>query len=71
MIIYKNILEKLASSGWTAYQIQRSRILSTSTMDRLRHNSPISTLTLDTICKMCSCQPGDLLEWVPDENPEE
>lgn len=23
--------------------------------------------TLDAICRVLECQPGDLLEWVPDE----
>lgn len=26
--------------------------------------------TLDAICRVLECQPGDLLEWVPDE-PED
>ena len=26
--------------------------------------------TLDAICRELDCQPGDLLEWVPDEDGE-
>lgn len=25
--------------------------------------------TLDAICRVLECQPGDILEWVPDEPP--
>ena len=25
--------------------------------------------TLEAICQVLNCQPGDLLEWVPDEPP--
>ena len=25
--------------------------------------------TLEAICQVLNCQPGDLLEWVPDESP--
>lgn len=69
MIVYQEILERLAAAGYTAYRLQREKLLPGSTMDRIRHNSPISTDTLDTICRLCQCQPGDLLIWVPD--PEE
>lgn len=25
--------------------------------------------TLDAICRVLGCQPGDILEWVPDDDP--
>ena len=25
--------------------------------------------TLDAICRVLDCQPGDVLQWVPDDNP--
>ena len=27
--------------------------------------------TLESICKVLNCQPGDILEYTPDENPPE
>lgn len=69
MIVYHEILERLSAAGYTAYKLQREKLLPGSTMDRIRHNSPISTDTLDTICRLCNCQPGELLTWEPD--PEE
>lgn len=27
--------------------------------------------TLDAICRVLECQPGDILRWVPDEEPAE
>jgi putative transcriptional regulator len=26
--------------------------------------------TLESICKVLDCQPGDILEFIPDKNPE-
>lgn len=26
--------------------------------------------TLDAVCRVLDCQPGDVLRWVPDEEPE-
>jgi putative transcriptional regulator len=25
--------------------------------------------TLDAVCRVLECQPGDVLRWVPDDNP--
>lgn len=69
MIVYHEIMEKLSAAGFSAYRLQKEKLIPGSTMDRIRHNSPISTDTLDTICRLCSCQPGELLTWEPD--PEE
>lgn len=30
--------------------------------------SAVRFSTLETICKVLECQPGDILEYVPDEN---
>ena len=27
--------------------------------------------TLESICKVLDCQPGDILEFIPDKNPEQ
>lgn len=70
MIIYQEILVKLSEAGYTAYRIQKEKLLTGSTMDRIRKGKPITTATLDVICGLCSCQPGDLLAWQPDEKPE-
>lgn len=70
MIIYNHVIEKLADAGYTAYRIQQEKLISGSTLDRLRHNGPISTETLNVICGLCQCQPGDLLSWEPDKDKD-
>ena len=69
MIVYNDIFGKLAAAGWSAYRLQKERRISNGTIIQIRQGKPISTATLDTICRLCSCQPGDLLTWEPD--PEE
>ena len=70
MIIYKDVLSRLASCGYTAYRIQREKLISGSTLDRIRHNESITTEILNTICELCQCQPGELLEWKPDDHKD-
>lgn len=71
MIVYRDILRRLAESGWSTYRVAKERLLSPSTIDRIRNDQPINTTTIDTICRLCNCQPGDILSYVPDDLSEE
>lgn len=66
MIVYHNILGKLASSGWPTTRLQKERQISNGTIIQIRAGKPITTTTIDTICRLCHCQPGDLISYVPD-----
>ena len=35
-------------------------------LQKLREGQMVSWATLETICVLLNCQPGDLLEFVPD-----
>jgi putative transcriptional regulator len=71
LIIFCNVMQLLADHGWTSYRLRRERVLSEGTLSRIRNGQPITTVTVDTICRLCSCQPGDLLHYVPDPGPDE
>ena len=68
MIVYLNILAKLAANGWPTTRLQRERQISNGTIIQIRAGKPITTATLDTICRLCNCQPGDLLRYEPDRD---
>ena len=67
MIVYKGILQRLFAAGWSSYRLAKEHLISPSTLDRIRSGQPINTTTIDTICRLCGCQPGDLLQYKPDE----
>ena len=67
MIIYLDILQKLADKGWTAYKLRQEKIIGEATMTRIRKGEPIKTDTIDKICGLLNCQPSDLLKWERDE----
>ena len=70
MIRYKlDIMLALRNAGYNSYRIQKEKLLSSTTVQKLRHGDTTLTVeNLNTICDMLQCQPGDLLEWVPAEN---
>ena len=70
MIIYQQILAKLAAAGYSSYRLSAENLISGSCMDRIRRGKPITTKTIDTICELCNCQPGDLLRFEPNEIKE-
>lgn len=69
MIRYKiDILDELRKAGFSSYRMRNKKILSEGTMQKLRvGNTNITISVLNEICDLLDCQPGDLLEFVPDE----
>lgn len=70
MIVYNDILNKLAACGWPTTRLQREHEISNGTIIQIRAGKPITTTTIDTICRLCSCQPGDIITYVPDQEAE-
>lgn len=71
-IIYKiDILETLKSAGYTSYKLRKDKLLGELTIQNLRNKKMVSFANIDTICRLLSCQPGDLLEYIPDKSPQD
>ncbi|MDE7261551.1 MAG: helix-turn-helix transcriptional regulator [Oscillospiraceae bacterium] len=73
MLRYKiNILEELKKAGYSTYRMRQEKVLSESTLQRIREGSTVITMeSLGVICDILQCQPGNLVEWVPSGNAEE
>jgi putative transcriptional regulator len=61
----------LARKGWTPYRLARETGLTVPTAYRLADPElefgRFTADTLDRICAALNVQPGDLLEWVPEQ----
>lgn len=70
-IRYKvDIMAKLKEKGYSSTKIREEKLIGQSYLQQLRHGELVSWKTLDTICALLDCQPGDLLEYVK-EAPED
>ena len=67
MIIYLDILQKLAEKGWSSYRLRHENVLPESVLTRLRQGKPVTTETVGKLCELLDCQPGDILKWEPGE----
>lgn len=62
-----NVLDALKGAGYTTYKIRRDGLLSQSTLQKLRDGIGVSWDNVQTLCRLLGCQPGDIMEYVPDE----
>ena len=68
MIRYKiDILYALKCRGFSSTFLRQNKILSESAMSSLRHNNPVSFVTLDRICALLGKDVSELIEFIPDE----
>ncbi len=67
-IRYKiNILEALKEAGYNTNKIRKERIMGQATLQQLRNGELVSWKNIETICNLLNCQPGDIMEYIPDE----
>lgn len=65
MISYEPFYLTLKQKGISTYKLINQFGVSRSLLDRLKHNKPISTVTLDDLCKILDCSVEDILKFVP------
>ena len=67
MISFAPFYETLKKRNISTYKLINQYGISRSLLDRLKHNKPISTVTLDDLCKILSCRVEDILLFTEDE----
>lgn len=69
LLRYKtDILSALKERGYTTYTLRKASLISEGSIQNIRQGKPPRPDTLNTLCKLLDCQPGDILEYVPDDN---
>ena len=66
MISYEPFYLTLKEKGVSTYKLIQQYGVSRSLLDRLKHNKPISTVTIDDLCKILSCSVEEILKFIPD-----
>lgn len=70
MIKYDKLFSMLSAKGLSYTTFLRSNGFYSATTTKLKKNETINTDTINKLCKLLNCQPGDILEYVEDENEE-
>ena len=68
-----NVLAQLKEAGYNTSIIRKEKIMGEAMLQKIRSGQMVSWATLETICDLLDCQPGDLVEFVREpavqENP--
>lgn len=66
MISYEPLYKTLKEKGISTYKLINEYGISRSLLDRLKHNRPISTVTLNDLCNILHCKVQDVLVFIDD-----
>lgn len=61
-----DVLNALKEKGFTTYKIRQEKLLSESTVQKLRAGVGVSWENIETLCRLLECQPADLIEYIED-----
>ena len=70
MISYRPFWNTLKNSKESTYTLIKNYRISSSTIDKLRKDKPITTTTLNDLCRILNCRVEDILEYVPKEDDQ-
>lgn len=59
-----DVIAALKEKGYSSYRIRQEKLLSESTIQKLRAGKGVSWENLETLCALLECQPADLIEFV-------
>lgn len=70
MISYRPFWATLNQSSETTYTLIKNHRISSSTIDKLRKDKPITTTTVNDLCRIMNCRIEDIMEYIPcDSDP--
>ena len=70
MIVYTRFWETLKASKESTYTLITKHHISSSTIDKLRKNKPLTTTTINDLCRILNCGTENILEYIPSENDQ-
>ena len=62
-----DVMAALKERGYSSTKIREQKLIGQSYLQQIRHGELVSWKTIDTLCALLDCQPGDLIEYVPED----
>lgn len=72
-IVYDKLFSLLKEKGYTTYRIRREGLIGNATYQALKNpesGKGLEHRTIDKLCKVLECQPGDLMEYINDPDQD-
>lgn len=62
-----DVITALKEAGYNTSRIRKDKIMGEAMLQKIRSGQMVSWATLETICDLLDCQPGDIIEFVRDK----
>ncbi len=66
MISYEPLYRTMKEKGVSTYKLINEFGVSRSLLDRLKHNKPITTVTINDLCRFLDCRVEDVVIYIPE-----
>lgn len=67
-IKYKiDILAELKAAGYSTYKLRQMKLFGERNIQKIREGEVLNADNLAKICELLKCQPGDILEYVEEQ----
>ena len=71
MIGYETFWKTLKNSNETTYTLINKYHISSATIDKLRKNKPLTTTTLNDLCRILNCPLDEIAEYTFSEKDQQ
>ena len=65
-IVYTRLLKIFEERGINSYTIKKNKVIGQAAYKSITHGESITMKTIEKLCEYLNCQPGDILEYIPD-----
>lgn len=70
MIDYTPFWHTLKTSEESTYTLINKHRISSATIDKLRKNKPLTTTTINDLCRIFDCTIQDIAQYIPSEDDQ-
>ena len=66
-----DVMALLKAKGYSSTKIREEKLIGQSYLQQIRHGELVSWKTIETLCRLLECQPGDLIEFTTEPSSAE
>lgn len=72
MIKFKiDVLQALKDKGYNTNVLRKNKLIGENALQQIRGGGVPGIKTINAICNLLKCQPGKILEWIPDPSTDQ
>ena len=71
MITFEPFYQTLKRRKLSTYVLINKYNVSRSLLDRLKHNKPVTTMTINDLCAILNCDVNDIMRYIPDRRKKD